>query len=1049
MHVLDNTNKFSRGFLAFLCIGSLLIFSACTGKEDRQAIDAINEQSYYYHYRNLDSTLFYALKAFDESRNYDNGRAEALNNIAFYYIAKMNYAMADSILNEVRKTSDNEVELLISDVLQMRLCQRRSANKEYYTFQTSAQKRLERIKETMLDWTAEKTDPLVGHLYKRVAYAESEYNIVSSTYYYYVGLEKKSREAIFSINSNDLIQVDSSQVANYLYNVGSGGMISAQTQEDVAKIELIYLAQCQYIADKCNYVFWQANALQAIAELHALHQDSLYIGEAARSLELFKEYGDVYQIAGAYRTLASCYWTAGNYEKSLQNLQLALNTDTRIQLAPELTASIYERLSVVYAALGNMEESLKSRQLYLSLQEGTRQDRYLESRKEELENTTRQMRIMLYSVLGVIVLLILMFIVFYIMNKRRSGNNNVNHLLEPLKTWNENTQLQMVALADSIEEAKEEILIGKSKYSDNIQRYEESRAKISLVNSVVPLIDRMIHEVNSKDGNLEYASELTDKINEYNDILTEWIQMRQGELSLKIESFSLQSLFDIIGKAKASCNVKGIDFNVEDTKLSIKADRILTLFMLNTLIDNATKFTPSGGSIKVYATEHDDYVEMSVEDTGKGLSKEDFSTIFDHKIYDGHGFGLMNCKGIIDKYKKISTRFSQAMISAESLIGKGSRFFFRLPKGKIIALVIAFSFQFCLMASVESSVPKSQPLTLSYYNDSAVAALQNHKWSEYTRMNHKYIQLFKERSIDKSLPSYCLSMQEQQTNQNIAIVLLVVLFLSIFPAYYFLFYRHRLYYLFCVDRIRHINDILFEDTTPSQKLSAIAPLLKEDYPESLKQVVNQIEQALMESQESLEQQHTFVELAKDEYRRIEMENMNLHVSNNVLDNCLSTLKHETMYYPNRIRQLIDNKEYDELPEMVAYYKDLYTILVSQAMREVEKYKPHIECVEIYGEKVLGDKYLLSYLEDLLNTSLHHSVIDGLYIKFTIILPSLLSDEECRLLFTPEGHNIPMLICRQIVREHSEFTYRRGCGIIARNNEGKTEIIITLPRYGKV
>lgn len=1029
------------------------------------AVDAINEQSYYYHYRNLDSTLFYAQKALEESNNYENGQAEALNNIAFYNIAKMNYAEADTILNKVREISDNEVELLVADVLQMRLCQRRSANKEYYTFQTSAQKRMARIKESLLDWTSEKTNPLVRHLYQRVAYAESEYNIVSSTYYYYVGLEEKSREAIFSINSNELIQIDSSQVANYLYNIGSGGMITAETPEEVAKTELDYLLQCQYIANKCNYIFWKANALQAIAELHATDKNSVSISEATRSLELFKEYGDIYQIAGAYRTLASCYWTAGDYEKSLQNLQLALNADTRIKLAPELTASIYERLSVVYAALGNMEESLKSRRSYLSLQEGTRQDRYLESRKEELEINTRQMNIMLYSVLGAVVLLILLLFVFYLMKKRRDGHHDVRQLLNPLQTWNENNQRQMESLADRYEEAKEETLLGKSKYFDNICRYEESRSKIFLVNSIVPLIDRMIREVNSKEGNLEYASELTDKINEYNDILTEWIQMRQGELSLKIESFLLQPLFDIVGKAKSACMLKGIDFNVENTNLTVKADRILTLFMLNTLIDNSRKFTPSGGTIKVSAVEKDDYVEMSVEDTGKGLSQEELSTIFDHKVYDGHGFGLMNCKGIIDKYKKISTRFSQAMISADSTIGKGSRFFFRLPKGKALTLILALAFSFIGRAGAFANVQNAEAFggesSMLYYNDSAISALNNKHWDEYTRMNHKYIQLFKERSIDKSLPSYCLSMQEQQTNLNIAIVLLVVMLLSIITAYYFLFYRHRLYYLFCVDRIRHINDILSEDTTPTQKLSTIEPLLKDDYPESLKQVVNQIEQALKDSLVSLEQQQTFIELAQDECRRIEMENMNLHVSNNVLDNCLSTLKHETMYYPSRIRQLIENKDYNQLPEMVAYYKELYTILVSQAMREVEKYKPRLQCVDFYGEKVLGDKCLLQYLVEILEAPLRLSQVgefvalsqrkeeDGLYVKFSFELSSPLTDEVCRLLFTPEGRNIPMLICRQIVREHSEFTHRRGCGIIARNENGKTEIIITLPRYGKV
>lgn len=73
--------------------------------------------------------------------------------------------------------------------------------------------------------------------------------------------------------------------------------------------------------------------------------------------------------------------------------------------------------------------------------------------------------------------------------------------------------------------------------SDNRRRNLEQRAKLSLVNSITPFIDRMIHEVDRlmkgddpeevKQERYTYISELTDKINQYNSILTDWIQMRQ------------------------------------------------------------------------------------------------------------------------------------------------------------------------------------------------------------------------------------------------------------------------------------------------------------------------------------------------------------------------------------------------------------------------------------------------------------------------------------------------------------------------------------------
>ena len=165
---------------------------------------------------------------------------------------------------------------------------------------------------------------------------------------------------------------------------------------------------------------------------------------------------------------------------------------------------------------------------------------------------------------------------------------------------------------------------------------------------------------------------MLDKINDYNDVLTQWIQMRQGELNLHIESFTLQSLFDIVQKGRMGFQLKGIELAVEPTTAVVKADKVLTLFMINTIADNARKFTPIGGTVRIYANEREDSVEICIEDNGQGMSDRQQANIFNHKsIIDekgaadslnakgtdnqpSHGFGLMNCKGIIDKYHKIS-----------------------------------------------------------------------------------------------------------------------------------------------------------------------------------------------------------------------------------------------------------------------------------------------------------------------------------------------------------------------------------------------------------
>lgn len=251
----------------------------------------------------------------------------------------------------------------------------------------------------------------------------------------------------------------------------------------------------------------------------------------------------------------------------------------------------------------------------------------------------------------------------------------------------------------------EEISIARLHLDDNKKRNLEQRAKVSLVNSITPFIDRMIHEVDKlaeddestpdevKQERYEYISELTDKINQYNTILTNWIQMRQGTLNLRIVSFPLQPLFDIVAKGKMSFQMKKIKLDVQPTVAKVKADRTLTLFMINTIADNARKFTPAGGKVTVSAEEHDKYVEIVIADTGKGMDEEQLAHVFDRTYTGGHGFGLLNCKGIIEKYKKVSSIFNICHIEAESEVGKGSVFRFRLPKGigrMIVGIILLF-----------------------------------------------------------------------------------------------------------------------------------------------------------------------------------------------------------------------------------------------------------------------------------------------------------------------------------------------------------------------
>lgn len=239
---------------------------------------------------------------------------------------------------------------------------------------------------------------------------------------------------------------------------------------------------------------------------------------------------------------------------------------------------------------------------------------------------------------------------------------------------------------------------------DNKRENLNRKTSCSVVNECLPYIDRMKSEISHlkadiKEGTeynnrLQYISELSGRINDYNDLLSTWIKVQQGLVHPNIESFQLQLLFDIVNRGRSSYRMKGLTLDVMPTEAIVRADRVLTLFMINTLTDNAGKFTPSGGTITVSAVEQNDYVEITVSDTGIGLSAEDVQKIENEKVYDpdtigselsvkkkGSGFGLLNCKSIIEKYRRSDKLFEVCKLTVESEPGKGSRFSFRLPKG--------------------------------------------------------------------------------------------------------------------------------------------------------------------------------------------------------------------------------------------------------------------------------------------------------------------------------------------------------------------------------
>ena len=867
-------------------------FFSCTDMvptKEVRLIDSLNGKAYTYRYRSLDSSYKYANEAYQQVNFYKSGKAEASNNLGFCAFMAMDFDRAEALHKEVYKLTKNELELLIADIGLMKICQRTAMNKEFYDYRNSALRRMKRIREES-DLFADRHEAL------RLDYAFTEFFIVSSIYYYYL---QQRQEAIASLNQipEDEVLADTNQLLYYHYIKGSASLVEATKPEDRKMREFDQLYIIWRTAVQTNHPYFEGNGLQGLANLmvspnnfelfrtrrgYALDQfgfpvDSLLpLRMAQLALEKFREYNDLYQIAGAYVSIGKYMNEHGRYSEALDTLTKALDCvnqhhmlyyhhavdtldklriyaegDTTytgvpwimeedVRTVPEWISRIREQLSVSYAGLGMKYASDYNRNIYLDILNYTRQDKELESRYLSLESDSRQMTLVLSLVIAGLVLVV---ILWWFFNKRSKIRNQVDverlqrilalcrditssipmnvpliqqgidqlfgkgrlqleipeegkaalvplhrlnrdekalvDVLEPYIVWAADNEQMVEALSDERMQLEKQRYVYEQHIAGNKRQNLIKKACLAIVNGINPYIDRILNEVHKltergyidhekiKKEKYQYIDELVTTINEYNDILALWIKMKQGTLSLNIETFDLNELFELLGKGRRAFEMKNQKLEIEPTTVMVKADRALTLFMINTLAENARKYTPEGGTIKVYARTTDAYVEISVEDNGRGISEEDVARIIGEKVYDsrvigmknvadpevlkenkGSGFGLMNCKGIIEKYKKTNELFRGCVFDVESELGKGSRFYFRLPSGVrkamgvlLLCLLLPFGVSSCLHDPIPPMLQEGDSIVVvtdSAYEDLLDAASDYANAAYFANVDENY-----------------------------------------------------------------------------------------------------------------------------------------------------------------------------------------------------------------------------------------------------------------------------------------------------------------------
>lgn len=181
----------------------------------------------------------------------------------------------------------------------------------------------------------------------------------------------------------------------------------------------------------------------------------------------------------------------------------------------------------------------------------------------------------------------------------------------------------------------------------------------------------------------ETLDDIHDEIKRMTRLVEDMLELARADAGLQLEKEStpLGSLLDnvavIAGKRAGGVQfINNIDKIVKERKVFCNKDYLEQAFLI--LLDNAFKYTPSGKVVELTAYLKDDWIAVSVKDTGNGIKEADLPHVFE-RFYRGDaargpggtGLGLSIAQWIVQEHG--------GQISVKSQWGEGTVFTVRLP----------------------------------------------------------------------------------------------------------------------------------------------------------------------------------------------------------------------------------------------------------------------------------------------------------------------------------------------------------------------------------
>lgn len=497
----------------------------------------------------------------------------------------------------------------------------------------------------------------------------------------YNRLEIYDKALEFGKNSLKLsLKLNDEYTLSYVYNI-LGGIYRNKKDLDSS---LLYFNYSLNLRREINYTAGIATSLLNIGNIQFLkgQYDSCYIN-ISKAIEIYTDKNDQTGLVGAYKHLGLYYNRVNDYRKAIYyfNKCLALNESfADLQIKKDAN----DGLSYSYAQLGNVNRAYHFKSLACAVGDSIttnlfverithltenykfelkrQEDDLLRKEKEQsLNNKIKYQRSVIRLYIFIVFLLaVLVFVFVYYYRQKSKIIKVLTNQKKEIDELNSTKDKLFSILAHDLKNPISSIIgMAELMKDESVSLSEAKRSQlISNLYQVGVSSNRILDEVLS------------------------WSQIQANELIVKSERINLKQIVEsVIMNQQPIAEVKKIAVNHSvNTNICVQSDYNIVSTVLRNLIANAIKYSYTNAEIIVRADLMTDFVEVSVEDNGVGMSNDvkdsllssiNIQSVIGTSNETGSGLGLIICRELISKIG--------GEILVESEVGKGSKFSFTIP----------------------------------------------------------------------------------------------------------------------------------------------------------------------------------------------------------------------------------------------------------------------------------------------------------------------------------------------------------------------------------